>query len=59
MRDCAWEQFVMKISKDVIRDLLAVYVAGEASADTRAIVESALAGDADLRSEAAMIGTVQ
>ena len=48
----------MNISKEVIRDLLPVYVAGEASADTRAVVESALAGDADLRNEAAMIGTV-
>src|SRR5689334_6710479 len=48
----------MNVSKEVIRDLLPVYVAGEASADTRAVVESALGGDADLRNEAAMIGTV-
>jgi len=48
----------MNISKEVIRDLLPVYVAGEASADTRAVVESALAGDIALRNEAAVIGTV-
>jgi hypothetical protein len=48
----------MNLSKHVIRDLLPAYVAGEASADTRALVESALAGDAELRAEAAMIGTV-
>jgi len=48
----------MNISKNVIRDLLPAYVAGEASADTRGVVENALAGDAALRAEAAMIGTV-
>ena len=48
----------MNISKEVIRDLLPVYVAGEASADTRALVESALAEDSGLRAEAAMLGTV-
>ena len=48
----------MNISKEIIRDLLPVYVAGEASADTRAVVESALAGDANLRNEAAIIGTI-
>lgn len=48
----------MNISKEVIRDLLPAYVAGEASAETRALVENALAGDAGLRDEAAMIGTV-
>ena len=48
----------MNISKEVIRDLLPAYVAGEASGDTRALVESALAEDAALRAEAAMLGTV-
>jgi hypothetical protein len=48
----------MNISTEVIRDLLPAYVAGEASADTRAIVESALASDADLRAEATNLGTV-
>jgi hypothetical protein len=48
----------MNISKEVIRDLLPAYVAGETSADSRALVESALAGDADLREEATNLGTV-
>jgi len=48
----------MNTSKEVIRDLLPVYVAGEASGDTRALVESALADDADLRKEAAIMGNV-
>jgi hypothetical protein len=48
----------MNISKEVIRDLLPAYVAGEASAETRALMENALAGDAGLRDEAATIGTV-
>jgi len=48
----------MNIPKQVIRDLLPAYVAGEASADTRAIVERALASDGDLRAEANGLGTV-
>lgn len=48
----------MNISKEVIRDLLPAYVAGEASADTRVLMEGALAEDAELRAEAAMLGTV-
>lgn len=48
----------MNISKNVIRDLLPAYVAGEASAETVALVETALAGDAELRAEAATIGAV-
>src|SRR5215831_8043776 len=55
---CAWEQFAMNISKEVIRDLLPAYVAGEASEDTRVLLESALAEDAELRTEATMLGTV-
>jgi anti-sigma factor RsiW len=39
-------------SRDVIRDLLPLYVAGEASADTRALVEAALAEDSALAREA-------
>lgn len=35
----------MKISRDVILDLLPLYVANEASADTRALVEEYLATD--------------
>ena len=48
----------MNISRNVIRDLLPAYVAGEASADTRALLETALAADAELRAEATVIGTV-
>jgi hypothetical protein len=48
----------MNISKDVIRDLLPSYVAGEASADTRALVEQSLGGDPDLRTEAEALGAI-
>ena len=40
----------MKITRDVIADLLPLYVAGDVSADTRVLVEEYLAGDADMRS---------
>ena len=39
----------MQVTKDIVRDLLPVYLAGEASADTRAVVEAYLAEDANLR----------
>lgn len=39
----------MQVSKEIVRDLLPVYLAGEASADTRAAVEEWLAADPDLR----------
>ena len=48
----------MNISKDVIRDLLPVYVSGEACADTRALVEQNLGEDGDLRAEADALGTI-
>jgi len=48
----------MDISNNVIRDLLPVYAAGEASADTRAVVESALESDPGLRQEAAIIRNI-
>ena len=48
----------MTISKNVIRDLLPAYVAGEASVETRALVDSALAEDEVLREEAREWGTV-
>ena len=38
----------MKVTHDVIHDLLPVYVAGEASADTVALVEEFLRSDPDL-----------
>ena len=42
----------MSVSKDVIRDLLPVYLAGEASTDTRILVEEFLARDSQLRAVA-------
>jgi anti-sigma factor RsiW len=38
-----------QVTKDMVRDLLPVYLAGDASADTRAVVEAFLAQDAELR----------
>ncbi len=38
----------MNITRDVIKDLIAVYLAGEASDDTRALVESCLQADPEL-----------
>jgi anti-sigma factor RsiW len=38
----------MKITRDVVRDLLTVYLSGEATADTRVLVEEWLKTDADL-----------
>lgn len=39
----------MKITKNIVCDLLPAYLAGEASADTRAVVEAYLAKDEELR----------
>ena len=38
----------MNVTREVVKDLLPLYAAGEASADTRALVESFLRGDPDL-----------
>ena len=38
----------MTITRDVVKDLIVVYLAGDASADTRAIVESYLKTDPEL-----------
>jgi anti-sigma factor RsiW len=38
----------MKVTRDVVKDLLTVYAAGEASSDTRALVEDWLRSDAEL-----------
>lgn len=46
------------ITPDVIKDLLPLYVAGEASADTRAIVEAWLRTDADTAAYAATLAKV-
>jgi hypothetical protein len=48
----------MNLSKDVIRDLLPAYVAGEASVDTRALVEQSLGSNPDLRDEAEALGII-
>ena len=41
----------MNISRDVVKDLIPVYLAGDASADTRALVESYLKTDPELASD--------
>ena len=38
----------MKITRDVVNDLLPAYVSGEASADTRALIEELSAADPDI-----------
>ncbi len=38
-----------QVTKDIVRDLLRVYLAGDASADTRTVVETFLAKGAELR----------
>jgi anti-sigma factor RsiW len=42
----------MNVTRDVVKDLLTVYLAGEASADTRALVEGWLRTDPDLARQA-------
>jgi anti-sigma factor RsiW len=42
----------MNITRDIVRDLLTLYLAGEASADTRALVEDWLKTDPELASHA-------
>ena len=44
----------MNVTKDVIADLLPLYEAGEASADTRALVEHYLKEHPDMRAEASV-----
>ena len=41
----------MTVTRDVVRDLLPVYLSGEASADTRRLVETFLVGDPALAQE--------
>jgi len=43
----------MNISRDVVKDLIPVYLAGDASADTQALVESYLKTDPELASDVA------
>lgn len=42
----------MKVTRDVVRDLLTIYLAGEATADTRTLVEEWLRGDPELARQA-------
>ena len=46
----------MNISRDVVKDLIAVYLAGDASADTRAFVESYLKTDPELAKDVEAAG---
>ena len=46
----------MNISRDVVKDLIAVYLAGDASADTRALVESYLKTDPELAKDVEAAG---
>ena len=39
----------MNVTREIVKDLLPLYVSGEASGDTRALVESFLEGDPELR----------
>jgi anti-sigma factor RsiW len=41
----------MNVTRDVVKDLLAVYLAGEASGDTRALVEDWLRSDPELAAQ--------
>jgi hypothetical protein len=41
----------VNISRDIVKDLIPVYLAGDASADTRAVVESYLKTDPELASD--------
>ena len=41
----------MNVSRDIVKDLIPVYLAGDASADTRALVESYLKTDPELASD--------
>jgi anti-sigma factor RsiW len=43
----------MQLTREVLKDLIALSLAGEASADTRALVEEALANDPQLAREVA------
>jgi anti-sigma factor RsiW len=47
------------VSKNVIRDLLPIYLSGEASAETKNLVESFLTTDKELAEEARLAGSLQ
>ena len=46
----------MTITRDVVKDLIVVYLAGDASADTRALVESYLKTDPELAKDVEAAG---
>jgi ferric-dicitrate binding protein FerR (iron transport regulator) len=48
----------MKVTRDVVKDLLTVYSAGEASSDTRALVEEWLRTDPELARQAEQADSV-
>ncbi len=48
----------MKVTQDVVKDLLTVYSAGEASADTRALVDEWLRSDPELARHAKLADSV-
>lgn len=48
----------MKVTRDVVKDLLTVYGAGEASSDTRELVEEWLRSDPELASQARQAASV-
>jgi anti-sigma factor RsiW len=49
----------MNVTRDVVKDLLTVYLAGEASPDTRALVEQWLRDDPALARQAGQAATVR
>jgi hypothetical protein len=49
----------MNVTRDVVKDLLAVYLAGEASSDTRTLVEDWLRADRELARQAEQSGRIQ
>ncbi|MGP8176180.1 MAG: hypothetical protein ACLP7O_16780 [Terracidiphilus sp.] len=51
MQDQGHEELSLKVSREVILDLLPLYLAGEASAETCALVEEYLKHDAELLSQ--------
>lgn len=52
MRKEDWKQLAAKMPRPVIRDLLPLYLSGEASEETNALVTEYLEGDSELRGEA-------
>ncbi len=48
----------MKVTRDVVKDLLTLYMAGDASSDTRALVEDWLRDDPELARHAEQAGRI-